>query len=378
MNTISGLVPDIYAALNVVGRELSGFIPAVTVSSEAARAAVNQSVYVPIAPAIAGENIVPGTTPPDTGDHTIDRTPITITKSRAFPFRYYGEEDLGLSFGPGRLTIQQQQIAQAIRAAVNEIEADIGLMYKRTSRALGTPGTTPFASTINLLNDARKILVDNGCPDADLQFVMDTTAGVNMRNISHLQKVNEAGDAGLLRQGILGNLSNFDIRESGYVAQHTKGGANGSYVTNLGSTLAVGDTDVAIDTGSGTIVAGDVISFAGDANLYVVETALAAGTLSINAPGLRATLADGVALTLGNSYRANMAFHRGSIIAAIRAPALPKEGDMADDRMMITDPYTGLVFEIALYKQYRRVRYELAVAWGVANIKPEHGCIIRG
>lgn len=377
-NTLTGLIPDFYAAMNVVGRELVGFIPAITISPDIARAAVSQSVRIPIAPAAVGENIVAGTNPPDSGDQTMDYTSLTITKSRAFPFRHYGEEERGLAFGPGRLTIQQQQIAQAIRAAVNEIEADIGLVYTSASRALGTAGTAPFASTLNVLNDARKILVDNGCPDNDLHFVMDTTAGVNMRNLTQLQKVNESGDSSLLRQGLLGNLSNFDIRESAQVALHTAGTANANYDTNLGAPLAVGDRTVAVDTGSGTIVAGDCVSFAGSSHVYVVNTALSGGSFVLNKPGLRATLADGVDVTVGAAYRANMVFHRNAIVAAIRAPALPREGDMADDRTVVVDPYTGLVFELALYKQYRRVRYELAVAWGVGAIKPEHMALIRG
>ena len=51
---------------------------------------------------------------------------------------------------------------------------------------------------------------------------------------------------------------------------------------------------------------------------------------------------------------------------------------MADDRMLITDPRTGMSFEVAMYKQYRRVRYEISVAWGCANIKPAHTAVLLG
>ena len=50
-NTLTNLIPDLYAALDVVSRELVGMIPAVTMDASVDRAAVNQNVRVAIAPA---------------------------------------------------------------------------------------------------------------------------------------------------------------------------------------------------------------------------------------------------------------------------------------------------------------------------------------
>lgn len=93
---------------------------------------------------------------------------------------------------------------------------------------------------------------------------------------------------------------------------------------------------------------------------------------------LREAVAGGSTVTLAAAYTANFAFSRSAIVLATRAPALPEEGDMADDRMMIQDPRTGMAFEVSMYKQYRRVRYEIAAAWGVQNIKPAHTAILLG
>ncbi len=381
MNTLTNLIPDLYTALDVVSREMTGFIPAVTMDATANRAAVGQNVRVFMAPAAASENITPATTPPDTGDQTIDNVSITISKAKAVPFRWTGEEQLGVNNnGPGYLNIRQQQIAQAIRTLVNEIEADIATTYRRASRAFGTAGTTPFGTSTKTIDDSAdvlQILTDNGCPKGDLHMVLSTTAATNVRKIPNLYKVNEAGEQSFLRQGELGSLHGFTLRESAGVALHTKGTGT-SYVTS-GAT-APGVRDIALITGSGTVLAGDVVTFAADsANKYVVQTGVAApGTISLAPPGARVTIPTSNALTVGNNYRANMVFHRSALVLALRAPAIPEEGDAADDAMLVTDPRTGITFEVRMYRQYRRVRYEICAAWGWQNIKPEHTAILLG
>lgn len=371
-NTITPLIPVIYRVLPFLHRELVGLIPAVTWDAQAARAAVGQTIRIPTAPTMTAEDATPGTNPPDTGDTTFDKEEMTITKSRVVPFRWTGDEGRSVaSPGPGRMSLQEMQIFEALRTLVSEIETDLGLLYKRSARAIGTAGTTPFGSNIDLLVDGKKVMDDMGIPQVGRQFVMDTSAGANMRKLSNLQKVNESGDQGLLRLGLLGQLMNFDIRESARIALHTAGTGT---AYQLNGAHAAGATSIAVDTGSNTLIAGDVLSIANgspaDDVKYVVNTALSGGTVVIGRPGLKVAHADNDAVTRAASYRANMLFHRSAIVLATRAPAIPEEGDQAADAMVITDPVTGLSFEVRVYPQYRRVRYEVGMAWGVANMHP--------
>jgi hypothetical protein len=378
-NTLTALIPDFYRALDMVSRELVGFIPAVTLDAQVARAAVGQTVRSFYTTQGTAEDITPGTNPPDTGDQVVGNEAMTIEAQKCVPFRWTGGEQRGVNNGgPGYNAIRVDQIAQAIRVLTNAIEVwCANKFYQRASRAFGTAGTAPFATNQTDLVKVLKILKDNGCPQSDLQCVFDTNAGVNLGSVPNLYKVNEAGDSEFLRQNIMGQLSKFNLRESGGVKTTTKGTGTG-YLVNAGGGLAVGTTTITVDTGSGTIVAGDIISFTGDTNKYVVQTALAAGTVLINRPGLVKAVADNAPITVENNYTANMAFHRSALILATRVPDLPDEGDMAADRKIVTDPRSGLSFELAMYLQYKRVRYEVGIAWGAFNIKPEHSAILEG
>jgi hypothetical protein len=372
-NTLTSLAPDLFESLDIVSREMAGFIPSVTLDATAERAALNQAIRIPVTPAQPAENVTPGQLPPDDGDQNIGNTPFSITKSRMVPFRWTGEEQKGVNTGPGYANIRLDQVTQAVRTLVNEMEVDLGNLASAASRASGTAGTTPFASTLGDTAQVLKILKDNGAPGSDLQCVIDTTSGASLRTLAQLTKANEAGTTAVRAQGTLIELHGFKIRESAGVQLHAPG-TGASYVTN--GALAVGATTIPAQTGTGTIIAGDVVAIG--AFKYVVATALSGGSFTIGAPGLRAAVNTGSTITVASAFTANFAFSRSAIILATRAPALPEEGDMADDRMMITDPRTGMTFEFAMYKQYRRVRYEVSVAWGCVNAKPAHTAIMLG
>lgn len=374
-NTLTNLTPDLYEALDTVSREMVGMIPAVTLDASAARAAKGQTIRSAVAPAAAAADITPAQKAPDTGDQTIGNKVLSITKSRGVPIRYNGEEERGLNTGPGYNNILQNQFAQAMRTLTNEVEADLAGLYAQASRAYGTAATTPFgtAGDFSDASNALRILKDNGAPLTNNQLVIDSAAGASM--LGKQSRVDVQGDSSMIRQGVILSTAGLDIRESAQVYGHTKGtGAN--YVTN--GTFSAGDTAIDVDGGTGTIVAGDVITFAGDANKYLVTGALAGGTVTIAAPGLQQSLADGVAATVGNDFTANIAFNRDAIVLVTRAPARPLEGDLAEDVMLMTDPRSGITFEVSMYKEYRQVRFEVALAWGVSAIKPEHMGVLLG
>lgn len=381
-NTLTGLIPTLYEALNVVSREMVGFIPAVTRDSNAERAAVGQTVRVPIGESGALEDITPGATPANSGDTSPTYADIVIDKSKAAPIRWNGEEQLAVGTTGTYNRILADQFSDAMRKIVNAMEADLAIRAKvSASRAYGTAGTTPFGTAGDLTDLAQlaKILDDNGCPTSDRQMVLNSSSIANLRGKqSVLFKVNEAGSSDMLRTGMTDLLQNFAVRYSGSIGLHTKG-TGASYLVNNASGIGIGGTAVAVDTGSGTILAGDVLTAAADSvNKYVVGTALTGGVVTLNKPGALVAIPDNNALTVGNNYTPNFGFRRSALVLACRAPAVPTGGDSADDAMMLTDPITGLTFEVRMYRQYRQVKFEVCMAWGTAGIKGEHIATLLG
>lgn len=386
-NTLTGLTPTIYEALDVVSRELVGMIPAVSRNSSAERAALNQTILVPITTApVLGDNTA-AVTAPNTGDQTVNNVSMTISKSKHAPIRWNGEEQRGLLNAGTFNGILLNQFVQAFRSLTNMIEVDLfNTTYQNACRAYGTPGTAPFGTAGDLSDIAqvRKILDDNGAPQSDLNLVLGGGAIANMRGKQNtLFRVNESGTDELLRRGMISQLEGAAIRNSNAVKAVTKG-TGASYTTDSAG-YAVGATVITLITGTGTTLVGDTVSFAGDTNKYgVILGAAAPGTITIGAPGLLVAIAASpTAMTIGNTATSNLMFSSSAVQLITRSPQMPigpdgKAMDMADDVMQITDPFTGITFDVAVYRQFMQLVYHVRLAWGVQGIKPAHTAILLG
>lgn len=382
-NSLSGLIPDLYAGLDVVSRELVGFISAVTRNVSAERAAWGENITYPITPAANVVDITPAMAIPEPTDQTIGNGSMNISKVRAAQFGYTGEEQRGLNNGPGFITVQADMFAQGLRALVNEIEIDLATeAAAKASRAYGTAGATPFATNTGETAQVRKILDDNGAPPSERSLIIDTGAGAALRTLAQLTKVNEAGTMMTLRDGELLNLNGLSIKESAGIVRPAAG--TGASATTNTAGYAVGATVITLaSAGTGTILAGDIVSFAGDTNKYLVVSGDAdvsnGGTITLAKPGLRVAMSAAAKnITVIGQATRNIAFPRSALHLVARAPALPDGGDNAVDRMMITDPRSGMAFEVSLYAGYRKMRAEVGLAWGVRGVKTEHIAMLLG
>ena len=364
-NTFTAIAPVLYGAARTVPRELVGLLGAVKRDFNDQGAAKGDTVKIGVSPIAtiadftAAQTFVAGT----------DRTPTTssliLNQEKVSSWNMTAEEERSLENSGTAQDSLAQTVQQHIRAHVNAIETYAwGVARVAASRSTGTAGTDPFATDQKPLADALKILLDNGAGNMDLAAVIGTTAGTNLRKVSNLFKANEAGSPDLLRNGVLGQLYNFDIRESAAVTTAAKGTMTGALINS--AAMAVGTTSLVFDggtQGATGFVAGDTITIAGDAvNKYIVKTGIvaASGTVVIQEPGLLIAIADNAAITVGNIATQNLCLRRDAVAVVARPGLQPVSADI--DQMVLSDPASGLSFLL-----YRKVGQGMA-SWYMRTV----------
>lgn len=374
-NVFTALVPTLFQAAQQVSADPFGVIRSINTQFDDKGVAKGDVVTVPVAPVRAATDFAPGVAASQGDDSTATSVGVLITQSKKVSWHLTGEQQRSLQNGSDAIEWARQLVAQGMRTLRNLAEADACLAIKLgASRAVGTAGTNPFASDINIIPDVRKVLADNGAPLSDLQLCIDTSAGVAARKLGIVQQAYQAGNDAERRSGDLMRQFGFSITESSGIATHTKG-TGASYVTS-GSTAA-GVQAVALVTGTGTVLAGDVVTFAADtANKYVVNSGVAApGTMTLGRPGARMVIPTANALTVGNSFTPNMAFERNAVVGIMRPPLIPQNPTITQQLISDLSGMTYLLLEIA---QYGQVTWELHIAYGFKVVQGEHVALVLG
>ncbi len=364
-NILTPLIPSLQASLQNVVRESTPINEVVDTSYGVEAAAVGQTVDVVSTAVVVGADNVAGTNHPGVSDLTAETVKVGMTKSRFWGFRLTGEEYKAMSANGARF--QSKQVEQAIRTGINEVWSDIAALYAQAGYAYGTPGTDPFASNTTALTKIRAILSKESAPTMGRALILDPDIYGSLSDKDAFKNVSYSASTETLREGFVSRAASFNIAEVVDVKTHTKGTGTG-YLVNNASGYAIGSKSIALDTGSGTILPGDVVTFAGDTNKYIVAS-YSAPTLVLNA-GLRQTLANDVAMTIANGGVRSMFGHKSAIAFGMRPPALPPEGDAAADRVAVTDPLTGITMSFAVYKQHLQAVYQVELVWGGKVVNP--------
>ena len=378
VNTINAvLYPKMFSAVYEVARKQAGFIGAVNFNFAGDPVAIAKAgedktvIEVPVAGvgtiedytaaqvATVGANLI----------HT--KVSVQVTESKDVPWHTTDDETEALS-AEGQNNAQTlflQNIASAMGIIMDAIEVDIADdIYKECSRARSVAGTTPFATDLGALTAVKRVFRDNGVPEQMRSYVMNSAAEENASNLNILQAADASGSPDFLRNGVFGRHLGFDLRVSGGIdGEITKGTATG-FDSDGGS--AIGDTTLAMNgSDAGTVLAGDIVTFAGDTNKYVVANVAqtlsgnATGNIVINEPGLKETLAADTEGTIGASFTPNIGIYKNGYVLAVRPPAIKANGYIKAVTP-IADPESGLTFFLVEIPGDGLTTWRLHAAWG--------------
>jgi hypothetical protein len=174
------------------------------------------------------------------------------------------QKHVGMNFTSAELSLSMDDFSKriiepAMAVLAANVEADaLGAMRKDVyQQANNTAAAITFA---NVLAGRRK-LNDALAPPGDRTALLSSNDSANLVDALKGLFQDDGQIARQYREGYMGRTAGFDFAESTHLSTQSRGSGNGSYLVN--DTIASGDSVVTVDTGTGTIKAGEIITFAG-------------------------------------------------------------------------------------------------------------------
>jgi coat protein Gp5 len=381
---LTQVIPQLLAQGLLALRQNSIMPLLVNRSYEALAGEKGSTIDVPIPSAIAVQDVTPANVPPSTAGVTPTSVPITLDQWKEAPF-YMTDKDLLESMN-GTIPMQA---SEAIKALSNVVDSYILAQYTSFYGFRGEVSTgamlDPFSDdTVKDITALRAILDNQLCPPDDRRIIANPNAEMAALNLRAFHDAQFSGSAMGLLNGTIGQKFGFSWFKDQNVPNHTAGTCAAKTVTETSnSAIGVSVVTLKVSTTTGTLVVGDIISFAGSAQTYVVTAAATVDTVgvvvSIYPPLLSAVDGSGtaVAVTVQPSHAVNLGFHRDAIAFATRplVDSAPGLGAMVSSAV---DPVSGLVLRLEVTREHKRTRYSYDILYGAKVIRPQLGARLGG
>lgn len=283
--------------------------------------------------------------------------------------------------------IIEDHIRPAAYALAEDIDTKLNSLYKDIPWFVDLSATPAVGD----ITGVRKILQDNRVPLTDVANMfleIDPAAEKGFLDLAAFSQDAGSGATGVNTQitGMLGRRFGFNVFTNQNVKSHVAGTtADLSLTVNNGGGYAVGDTAINLDAaGTGTVVAGDVISFAGHSQKYsITGTFTASGNAFTGVtifPALKAAVADDEVATLYiDSHVANMGYHRHAFALGM-APLSEMGNELGAKIGTVADPRTNLALRSRLFYDGNNsaVYVALDVLFGVKTLDSNKAARLRG
>lgn len=378
-NDLDTVVPQLLAQGLKALRENS-ITPRLVNSTYSALAGQRGStIDVPIPGAITAVEVAPANIAPNPADIT--------TGSRSIPMDQWYEASFYLTDREMHQVVDgfiPLQALSAVKAIANNVDNYLLGFYKKfygySANSNGAFADGSGGYNVQDATTVRKILNEQLAPLDDRWFVMDPAAEANALNVRAFQDMSFHGDARAILEGDIRRRLGFAWAMNQNIPSHTAGTVTGTISTDSGG-HAVGATSITVDAGSGEAIAlkeGDIVTFAGDSQTYVVTADLTVGASASGALGISPPLqvAQGGAVNLtvvstGTQVQ-NLAFHRDAIGFATR-PLERHSTRFGIVSESMPDPISGLTLRLEVKLEHKRLRWSFDMLYGAAVLRPEFG-----
>jgi len=280
--------------------------------------------------------------------------------------------------------------AMSVLAAT--IESDAMSMYKDVWNQVNNQGA---AATFAKILQGRKTLVDNLAPLAGRTANLNTQDNVDLVDALKGLFNDRTSLAKQYREGYMGRTAGFDFMENTLWPSHSRGAANGSYLSN-GATQT--GATIAVDTGTGVLVVGDIVTFAGVYRVhpetkqatsvlqqFVITAAYAGGNGNISiSPAIVTSgatqnvsnaIADNSAMTVAGTastpHGLSMAYHKSAFAFATADMVMPRGVDFA-----AREVFDGVSMRIVRQYDINNDKFpcRLDVLYGFKTLRPQLAC----
>ena len=376
-NTITNIIPQLLAQGLVTLRE-NAIMPRLVNASYSAQAAEQgSSIDIPVPAAITAAPVTPSYADPNDSGIVPSKVTLSLDQWKEAPFFMTDKEMMEVMAG----TIPMQA-AEAVKALANDVDAYLLGLYKGVFSAVGSAGTTPFATDVTVATSARKFLNAYLAPMTDRRFVFNPDVEANALGLRAFQDVAWTGDARGINEGQIIRKLGFDWHLDQNVKEHTSGTVATSFAVKTSTAHDIGRTTLTTTTGGNAdLKVGDLLTIAGHSQTYTVTEAAArtgGGDLPVKiAPGLRVALVGAEAITIIGNHAANLAFHRDAIAFANR-PLVDSAEGLGNQIMSAQDPVSGLTLRLEVSRQYKRTRWSFDILYGAKLVRPELAVRVLG
>ena len=349
-----------------------------------------QTIDIPLSTAMSAEDVSPAATP---------SAPTALTpKVAQITLDNWMHADFGLNdMEVGRIRADQDfiplQMQEAFKSLANAINTSVFDTYKGVYGYVGTAGDTPFGTGVEVASatSLRRVLHEQSCPKDNRRAVLDYAAEAAALNLAPFSDAEKRGSSATKTTGELGNIFGFDWNSDDGVPTHTRG-AIGSGDLTVNGVNVKGATSVSIAKGAGAsweAVEGDIISFAGDTQTYVITadtTVVHTDNTSVPiAPALKIATEGSEEVTTRDSHVVNLGFHRDAFGLAMRSPdagikdllGQGKAGNVMES-VILQDPVTKLIMRLELIRGYKMTMWDVDCLWGTALVDSARAARLAG